>query len=388
MINKKLVVFAVIAISMLSGILVIKQVNKARLLTPVALATPVSSLSNQNQMVNGSGWVAMWRYGDSLLLCTQYNFSGYENWIVCINDSDVQKVFSMNAHAKDCRYIGVSGQYFYYYDSVVAEGQDRLYCFDSESCTEKELYQGNIGTIATTFFAEDGSIYLPLERRIKPNLEHITMLPAQKLDEAKPPQEYLHISGDVVLEVTQEAPVYRLGAYTYFYREYDSPDEEIFSRNLYGDVSDLLTLSGARRTMLPYPGGILVHNGRMRNILCNITPYGTVEDVFDVPGMYSESAVCIVGNKVYLSFKRYEKYGDIGMRQFENDTYQGTYEIDLSDFSYKKISDRVFISLYQFDDQGMYGVGYDEKLLKADCIYHIDWNGVVTPIFGSIMRSR
>ena len=76
----------------------------------------------------------------------------------------------------------------------------------------------------------------------------------------------------------------------------------------------------------------------------------------------------ILEDNVYLSFARYEKYGDkVGaLVSYQNDQLEGTYVIHLSDFSAKKLSSQFYGGIYVFDD------GYVYACSKKGSVYQFN----------------
>ena len=84
----------------------------------------------------------------------------------------------------------------------------------------------------------------------------------------------------------------------------------------------------------------------------------------------------VINNSIYLSFKRYEKFGkgNILLQRYENDQIEGTYRISLDDLSVEKISDRIFSGMFHFDQTTIWAC--DE--LKN--IYQLDLDGNIEQV--------
>ena len=87
----------------------------------------------------------------------------------------------------------------------------------------------------------------------------------------------------------------------------------------------------------------------------------------------------MVGDAVYLSVLRYEKYSEIGMKRFENDTEEGTYRINLNDGTTVKVSNQIYDGLYCFDQVCLYAC--DENCN----IYQLDLDGKQTAILLEVL---
>lgn len=127
-------------------------------------------------------------------------------------------------------------------------------------------------------------------------------------------------------------------------------------------------------TMIPAENGLLIHNTRNHDALYFIDESGTIRFLFETDGCEVRSAVTVVGSDVYFSLDRWEEeYGFYQLRHFEHDTIPGTYRISLKDFSMKKISDKIYDGLYNFDDTCLYAC-YERN------IYQIDLDGTVQKV--------
>lgn len=102
-------------------------------------------------------------------------------------------------------------------------------------------------------------------------------------------------------------------------------------------------------------GRIIVYNlGTVRRrdaLLWIIDKKGTVLPVFPgVTGANVDSSANVCGNKLYISFMRYEKWGPLYSRKFKNDKISGTWVIDLENYQSTKLSDIFYEGLYVFGD--------------------------------------
>ena len=89
-------------------------------------------------------------------------------------------------------------------------------------------------------------------------------------------------------------------------------------------------------------------------MLYNVNDNQSISLLFELPCLSSSSAVAVVNEDIYLSVKRYEKFGSLGMLRFENDTAEGTYKISQADFLPVKISDSIYNGLYFFGGESLY----------------------------------
>lgn len=134
--------------------------------------------------------------------------------------------------------------------------------------------------------------------------------------------------------------------------------------------------------LIPCDYGLLVHNYEERYVGSDGVLYlvdketGEIRELFNIPGMSSESSVNVWGKYVFISLKRWEGWSDTGkgMKRFENDQLEGTWRIDLTDGSKVKISDTIYTGLYIFDDSGIFACN---KPMWNTYLYKLDFDGNV-----------
>ncbi len=280
----------------------------------------------------------------------------FDQYTLCkFSDGRVKKVFC----PKECyRFLGFSNGFLYY---TVREGYDKekgtiesIRCYNVETGTDSALITDSFSpSIAAIEYTEDGSIFVPLEH--------------------SNPARYIHIKKDKVITKDATGTGFRLGDRTYFLRNgwLTCVDD---------DHDGGPAWSYGLQRVIPYEDGLLVHNPEGSLILKWVDINGNETTIFSVPCMDARSAANIHGSDVYFSFKRYEEYGSIGMRRYENDTLEGTYRLSLKDFTFEKINDRIFNGFYNFDDTGFYCTDDEYN------IYKMDFDGNVTLIYGPAIK--
>jgi hypothetical protein len=210
------------------------------------------------------------------------------------------------------------------------------------------------------YFADDGSVYVPL------------------FPEAGEAVQYVHVLGEDMLGIEHLTEGYLLGDSIYFVTQdfSDVQVERIIQTDLDGSIiQEKLPLASAHnRCIIPYDDGLLIHNGQLNSLLYRIDKGGVVTELFSIPCLSSRSAVNIHGTDAYISVLRYEKYGEMGMQRYENDSLEGTYRISLMDGSVEKINNLCFDGIYNFDDTCFYCCDKDGN------IYRMKFNGTATPV--------
>ena len=178
---------------------------------------------------------------------------------------------------------------------------------------------------------------------------------------------YYAVDGLDVTESNEHCDIFQLGDRTYMLQD-GFNDNHVVDYDQSGQVHSLEEdIPWGYKSLIPCDQGLLVHNEEQGDLLYLIEKEsGEVIELFTVECMTSISAVNVHGDYAYLSFKRYEKHGEIGMLSYKNDTLEGTYRISLIDYSAEKISDDIYNGLFIFDDTGIYACNIDTEIYKLD----------------------
>lgn len=147
-------------------------------------------------------------------------------------------------------------------------------------------------------------------------------------------------------------------------------DEELVCVDPQGN-STTVPLAASEKSLVPYQDGLLVLNTTDGNTLHYITPTGDVIELFRADDMHAESAVNFHGDYVFLSLQRYESWNGRAGTPAENDPVNGTYRIDMRDYSVEKISDTAYDGLYIFNGTGIYATD------RFANVYQLDFNGAL-----------
>lgn len=288
------------------------------------------------------------------------NRTKYGGKLCIFKDETACNISRLSYDTNNVRIMGQSGKYLYYWANK-QENNYSLYCYDLSTNTKQAIYRGDPHGRKTSYFAEDGTCYFPLD------VEHPEDVP-----------QFVHVSGTEVLEVCPLTKGYPLGDRTYeVVAGYgDVEAERIFCKDRDGITTELTfeKCRASTRAIIPCAGGLLIHNDRLSTMLYYICDDGEMTLLFSLPCLASQSSVQTCGSTVYLSVKRYVSLGEIGMRRLENDTEEGTWRIDLKDGTKEKINDYIFCGMYNFDDTCIYCCDEDGN------IYRMELDGEVSPI--------
>ena len=316
-----------------------------------------------NRQYRATVWMGV--YADKLYFCSRKgmfsNRTEYGRKLYVFEDGEAHEVARLSQNVSEFHMMGQSGAHLYYWVKKWEKSkQYSLYCYDLSTNSKQVIYQGEPNGKKTSYFAEDGTCYFPLD------VKHPEDVP-----------QFVHVSGTEVLEVCPLTKGYPLGGKTYeVVAGYgDAEAERILCKESDGTTTELTFEKGScTRAIIPCVGGLLVHNYNLPTMLYYIRNDGEMTLLFSLPCLTSHSSVQTCGSSVYLSVKRYESYGEIGMRRFENDTEEGTWRIDLKDGTKEKINDYIFCGMYNFDDTCIYCCDEDGN------IYRMELDGEVSPI--------
>ena len=317
-----------------------------------------------NRQYRATVWMGV--YADKLYFCSRKgmfsNRTEYGRKLYVFEDREAHEVARLSQNDSVFLIAGQSDECIYYWVKK-RENSKRysLCCYDLSTNEKQVIYQGRPNGKKTSYFAEDGTCYFPLD------VEHPEDVP-----------QFVHVSGTEVLEVCPLTKGYPLGDRTYeVVAGYgDVEAERIFCKDRDGITTELTfeKCRASTRAIIPCAGGLLIHNDRLSTMLYYICDDGEMTLLFSLPCLASQSSVQTCGSTVYLSVKRYVSLGEMGMRRLENDTEEGTWRIDLKDGTKEKINDYIFCGMYNFDDTCIYCCDEDGN------IYRMELDGEVSPI--------
>ena len=286
----------------------------------------------------------------------------YDDSLCIFEEGTLTELIPLSSRGnKTVTVIGIINHYFYYLISTNSNYKEQnLYCLDLETNTASLLYSGYLFINNSMYFADDGSVYIPIA------------------PESNKTSQYVHIFSGEVLGIEELTEGYPLGESIYFLvQEFsDAQVERLIQTDSNGHIiSEEIPFGQAyRRAVIPYDDGLLVHNERLESLLYRIAEDGAISELFSVPCLGSQSAVNIHGTDAFISVLRYEKYGEKGMLRYENDSLEGTYRISLIDGSAVKINDLCFSGIYNFDDTCFYCCD------NVGNIYRMEFDGHTSPV--------
>lgn len=302
-------------------------------------------LSNHFQQ-NASVWLNVI---ENRLYCvpqskTSANKCIFDNSLIVFKNGTAQKIHDLQENTDNIVIVGEANEYLYYWGSV-----SDLYCCNCLTKEDYLLYSGLIEVSSSIWYSADGSLFIPL----RPTFQEQA--------------QFLHVSGTDVLGQELQNAGLSCGDYTYHVvYEYGDDVERIIRTDKEGNEDTLHFNRAMHRYMIPVENGILVHNVGSSDMLYLIESDGCVQLLFSLPCISSRSCVTVIGNKVLLSVLRFEKYGEIGMKRFENDTEEGTYCIDLAENTVTKISSNIYDGMYNFDDSCIFACDDNCNIYKLD----------------------
>ena len=240
-----------------------------------------------------------------------------------------------------------------YYDSYTDDNSDRdVSCYSIVEDKNSQLVTvSDIGSDrlqhGACFFGVDGTFYVPTSDQRTAFYPII----GDQVNEPVEMQE-MYVYGDNTLIVNQDI-------FSHMQISFESQEEN----NI---VFDSRIISG-KASVFPCSDGLLIHSEYRGNLLYFIEgDSGNLIELFTVPCDRSVSAVNVHEDYIFLSLLRYENYDTVFAKRYDNDTVEGTYKIDLRDYSVKKISNKIYNGLYIFDDTGIYACDEGYNIYKLD----------------------
>lgn len=284
----------------------------------------------------------------------------HDDYLCVFRDGELETVAQLAPKNAVITILGIVDRFLYYrVNDTDHYDNQKLYCYDLAENERSLVFSGHLYPSSALYFADDESVYVPL-------------FPQEDKE-----TNFVHVLGVDLLGVEALTEGYSIGGSTYrVLKEHADPVEQILKTDTADSATpEVLHLGPAyRRSVIPYDGGLLVHNEELDSLLYSINENGDLMELFNIPCMASKSAVNIHKTDAYISVVRYEKHGEIGMLRYENDTLEGTYKINLLDGSVKKINDMCFDGIYNFDDKCFYCTDCDGN------IYKMEFDGTTSPI--------
>lgn len=284
------------------------------------------------QMIARNGKLYVYRFPSDEF----FSFDKHTEWLSVFENGElkrIKRIYDFSFMSDDYVYYGKEGRLLCY---NIADGSESPLPSDTPRLSRHLV-----------LYSEDGTVFYPKE----PDLSTYSAIRGAAVES----------DSGFFDQYTLNSKVYRVEGTTF-------DGQEIVC---YSDTTEPQTLdiTYGQKSLIPCEGGILVHNEGLGDLLYYIDgDSGECRKLFSVECMSSVSAVTVYNNCVYLSLMRYEGYGSgyIGLKRYENDTIEGTYRINLDDFSAEKISSSIYNGLYIFDHTGIYACDENSDIYKLD----------------------
>ena len=295
-------------------------------------------------------------------LYTPSSMLGYKNWLCRVEPGKLRKIANLSLKGQmshDMIWLaGQIGSDLYFFST--ADDMQSLHVVDMDSGKEETVWmsQQNQFISRDDIHIEDGMLWLRL-------LENETR------------SDSYGIQGDYLLVQNRTAQVfndivlpYKIGSKEYVLDFELGENPKLFFREKNGDWQDTGLKCGEKCSLFPTQYGLIVYSSNYSHAgyqsLYLIPPTGEALELLTFPCLYSDSAINLYHDKLFYSVKRYEKYGSLGMMRYEDDEFEGTYIISLTDMSIEKASDMIFDGLYIFDDSGIFACNDGGNIYKLD----------------------
>jgi hypothetical protein len=274
-----------------------------------------------------------------------------EHVLMKYQDGAFQKVCNIDGYC-----IGFSDGIFYYESS--AQGKDYTYNINQyslENATHTELLQRGITIESDHYFTGDGILHVAVDKFCS---------------------VYKEIHKGVVVGEHSQPESYTVGSDLYSLTGGDTRESILTRKDSLGqEMSYKGIIPYGMKYVVPCEYGLLVHNENSGGDLLYLVKAGSgdVVALFNTECIYSQSAFNFYGDYAYFSLIRYTQWGPLGLGGLrdEQDQVNGTYRINLKNYSVEKISDAVYNGLFIFDDTGIFACNDDYRVFK------LDWNGSV-----------
>lgn len=294
----------------------------------------------------------------------------YENWLCRVEPGKLKKVAALSLEGQMSHdriwLAGQIGSDLYYFST--ADDMQSLHVVDMDTGKTVIVWisQQDQFISRDDIRIEDGTLWLRL-------FEH-----GMGNDSYGIQGDYLSVQNRKAQVVTDRIMPYQIRAKEYVLDFELGKNPKLFYRDKNREWQDTGLTCGENCSLFPTQYGLIVYNRGYANggqqSLYLIQPSGEAVELLTFPCLYSDSAINLYHDKLYYSVKRYERYGELGMTRFENDEMEGSYIINLTDFSVEKASNMIFDGLYIFDDSGI--IACDE-----DCnVYKLDYKGNVIDV--------
>ena len=285
-----------------------------------------------------------------------WNSTGYDGFLSVFESSGIRQVYEINGNV----FAILNG--YVYYDQQTTEDFDRVVCsYDfvlGQESTISTISRDTLDGISSRdcLVTEAGTVFVS-----SVNNSRVVYYPINNTTIGDP-------------EVQPEVYYYGANKFTVARDIHGNINIVCYSsdgeRHAYHDK-----LPEGRKTVIPCDNGLVIHNEYYGNLVYYIDgTTGELVELFTVPCDHSTSALNVHEQYVFLSFKRYADYNAIWGSRYNNDSIEGTYRINLEDYSVLKISDQIYNGMFIFDDTGIFDCNDKCNIYKVD----FDGNVIMT----------
>jgi len=272
----------------------------------------------------------------------EYNFVGeseYAYWLTALEKTGPRKL-----HKVMNQVLTICNGYCYYLEWDKTTRENYLYAYNlmTEATSKVVAWDKSLNYIENYWFVEDETLYL----QISPDEE--LYYPVTGTDVGAPVKKAVYVAQNGYYTVIKGA--------AYFCdnrgerQKVDIPERWEMTR------------------LIPCTEGVLLHNDGAQCPLYLIESDSVdLIPLFEMECDFSCTAMNVYGDYAYLSVLRYKDHSDVwDYKRYENDSVEGTYRIDLQDYTVEKLNDHIFDSLYIFDGTGIFAVRDDGTVYKMD----------------------
>lgn len=148
--------------------------------------------------IGATVWMGV--YADKLYFCSRKgifsNRTEYGRKLYVFEDGEAHEVARLSQNVSEFHMMGQSGAHLYYWVKKWEKSkQYSLYCYDLSTNSKQVIYQGEPNGKKTSYFAEDGTCYFPLDVEHSEEYHSLFMSPELKF------WKYVRLQRDIPLEI-------------------------------------------------------------------------------------------------------------------------------------------------------------------------------------------
>lgn len=237
---------------------------------------------------------------------------------------------------------------FFYYSKFISDDSMKIYSYDLKNGDKYTPMTVELHYVRDVYCEENGMLNIPQDYQRS---------------------VYHGLKDAQILTDSQKNEVYEMSGYSYLLVG-EKDRQELVRISASGDYySYEEQIPYGSKSMIPCSEGLIIHNEGQGDILYFVEENtGEIVELFSVNCIVSTSAVNVHDCYAYLSLIRYSEWGELqlGVKSDPDDEVNGTYRINLKDYSVEKISSDIYTGMFIFDDSGIFACKNEGTIYKLD----------------------